>query len=125
MLAKTVTTLDVISGGRAVLGLGAGWTAAEHAAYGLPFPAVSERQDRLEEAAQADLLMAIGMISGLLARSPAADRRATAERACLRRRGIQGRPILEQAPEEPDARAARGYLFVKVQLNNRRPWARD
>jgi alkanesulfonate monooxygenase SsuD/methylene tetrahydromethanopterin reductase-like flavin-dependent oxidoreductase (luciferase family) len=52
LLAKTVTTLDVISGGRAVLGLGAGWIAAEHAAYGLPFPPVAERQDRLEEAAQ-------------------------------------------------------------------------
>jgi F420-dependent oxidoreductase-like protein len=52
LLAKAVTTLDVISGGRAVLSLGAGWDAGEHAAYGVPFPGLGERQDRLEEAAQ-------------------------------------------------------------------------
>ena len=52
LLAKAVTTLDVISGGRAVLSLGAGWDAGEHAAYGVPFPGLRERQDRLEEAAE-------------------------------------------------------------------------
>lgn len=50
LLAKEVTTLDVISGGRAVLGIGAGWDAGEHAAYGLTFPAINERMDRLDEA---------------------------------------------------------------------------
>ena len=50
LLAKAVTTLDVISGGRAVLGIGAGWDAGEHEAYGLEFPAVNERMDRLDEA---------------------------------------------------------------------------
>jgi F420-dependent oxidoreductase-like protein len=50
LLAKSVTTLDVISGGRAVLGIGAGWDAAEHEAYGVPFPGVAERMDRLDEA---------------------------------------------------------------------------
>jgi F420-dependent oxidoreductase-like protein len=49
LLAKTVTTLDVISGGRAVLGVGAGWDADESAAYGIPFPGLSERFDRLDE----------------------------------------------------------------------------
>ncbi len=49
-LAKTVTTLDVISGGRAILGLGAAWDADEHAAYGFEFPGVAERMDRLDEA---------------------------------------------------------------------------
>ncbi|HXZ65038.1 MAG TPA: TIGR03560 family F420-dependent LLM class oxidoreductase [Streptosporangiaceae bacterium] len=49
LLAKAVTTLDVLSGGRAVLGVGAGWDAAEHDAYGFPFPAVGERMDRLDE----------------------------------------------------------------------------
>ena len=50
MLAKTVTTLDVISRGRAVLGLGAAWNDVEHAGYGFDFPAIGEREDRLEEA---------------------------------------------------------------------------
>ena len=50
LLAKSVTTLDVISGGRAVLGIGAGWDATEHAAYGFDFPPVAERMDQLDEA---------------------------------------------------------------------------
>lgn len=51
-LAKTVTTLDVISGGRALLGIGAGWFEPEHVGYGFPFPSLRERLDRLEEALQ-------------------------------------------------------------------------
>lgn len=50
VLAKSVTTLDVLSSGRAVLGLGAGWDATEHQAYGVRFPPVGERMDRLDEA---------------------------------------------------------------------------
>lgn len=52
LLAKIVTTLDVISKGRAVLGLGAAWHDAEHLGYGFDFPPVGERMDRLEEALQ-------------------------------------------------------------------------
>jgi F420-dependent oxidoreductase-like protein len=52
LLAKAVTTLDVVSGGRAVLGIGAGWDAAEHEAYGFSFPGVADRMDRLGEALQ-------------------------------------------------------------------------
>jgi F420-dependent oxidoreductase-like protein len=52
LLAKTVTTLDVLSGGRAFLGIGAAWYEREHQALGVPYPAVSERFERLEEALQ-------------------------------------------------------------------------
>jgi F420-dependent oxidoreductase-like protein len=50
MLAKIVTTLDVISKGRAVLGIGAAWNESEHAGYGFDFPPIGGREDRLEEA---------------------------------------------------------------------------
>ncbi|WP_024803704.1 LLM class F420-dependent oxidoreductase [Nocardia sp. BMG51109] len=49
LLAKIVTTLDVLSGGRAVLGLGAAWFEREHRGLGVPFPPTGERFDRLEE----------------------------------------------------------------------------
>lgn len=48
-LAITVAGVDAMSGGRVEFGLGAGWFSAEHEAYGIPFPAVGERFDRLEE----------------------------------------------------------------------------
>ena len=48
-LAISVAQVDAMSGGRVELGLGAGWFEAEHAAYGIPFPPVGERFDRLEE----------------------------------------------------------------------------
>ena len=50
LLAKAVTTLDVLSGGRAILGIGAAWNADESAGLGLPFPPLAERFERLEEA---------------------------------------------------------------------------
>jgi F420-dependent oxidoreductase-like protein len=50
LLAKAVTTLDVLSGGRAILGIGAAWNGEESAGLGLFFPPVSERFERLEEA---------------------------------------------------------------------------
>lgn len=56
-LAKLVTTLDVISAGRAILGIGAAWHEPEHTGYGIPFPSVKERMDRLEETLQICKLM--------------------------------------------------------------------
>jgi F420-dependent oxidoreductase-like protein len=50
LLAKMVTTLDVISGGRAILGIGAAWNESEHIGYGYEFPPIRERMDRLSEA---------------------------------------------------------------------------
>ncbi|MEX0665898.1 MAG: LLM class F420-dependent oxidoreductase [Acidimicrobiia bacterium] len=52
MLAKIITTLDVISRGRAILGIGAAWHDEEHDGLGFAFPPVKERMDRLEEAVQ-------------------------------------------------------------------------
>jgi F420-dependent oxidoreductase-like protein len=50
LLAKMVTTLDVISKGRMIFGIGAAWNDAEHAGYGFDFPPIGERMDRLDEA---------------------------------------------------------------------------
>ncbi|MGW2724443.1 LLM class F420-dependent oxidoreductase [Streptomyces sp. NPDC001492] len=49
LLAKIATTLDVLSGGRATLGIGAAWYDREHAGLGVPFPPLAERFERLEE----------------------------------------------------------------------------
>ena len=52
LLVKTVTTLDVLSHGRAYLGIGAAWNEQEHRGLGVPFPPTAERFERLEEALQ-------------------------------------------------------------------------
>ncbi len=57
LLAKAVTTLDVLSGGRAELGIGAAWYEREHLGLGVPFPPLAERFERLEEALQICLQM--------------------------------------------------------------------
>ncbi|MBM7078483.1 MULTISPECIES: LLM class F420-dependent oxidoreductase [Micromonospora] len=64
-LAITVAQVDQMSGGRVELGIGAGWFAEEHTAYGIPFPPVGERFDRLEEQ--------LAVITGLWA-TPAGER---------------------------------------------------
>jgi F420-dependent oxidoreductase-like protein len=50
LLAKQVTTLDVISGGRAIFGIGAAWNEDEHRGLGFAFPPIAERMERLDEA---------------------------------------------------------------------------
>ena len=57
ILAKTVTTLDVLSGGRAWLGIGAAWNESESRGLGVPFPPLGERFERLEETLQICLRM--------------------------------------------------------------------
>jgi F420-dependent oxidoreductase-like protein len=63
VLLKTVTTLDVLSGGRAYLGIGAAWFEREHVGLGIPFPPLAERFERLEET----LRIALQMWSGKVA----------------------------------------------------------
>src|SRR5687767_650448 len=52
VLANAVATIDHLSGGRADIGIGAGWSEVEYRAYGIPFPGVGTRMDQLEEAVQ-------------------------------------------------------------------------
>lgn len=52
VLAKTVTTLDIVSGGRAQLGIGAGWFELEHSAFGIEFGTFTDRFEKLDEALQ-------------------------------------------------------------------------
>ena len=52
VLVKTVTTLDVLSGGRAWFGIGAAWNEQEHRGLGVPYPPLAERFERLEETLQ-------------------------------------------------------------------------
>jgi F420-dependent oxidoreductase-like protein len=52
LLAKEVTSLDIVSSGRAILGIGAAWNEEEHIGYGFEFPPLGQRLDRLEEALQ-------------------------------------------------------------------------
>jgi alkanesulfonate monooxygenase SsuD/methylene tetrahydromethanopterin reductase-like flavin-dependent oxidoreductase (luciferase family) len=75
VLAKLAATLDHVSGGRAELGVGAGWLEAEHDAYGFPFPSPGRRVDLLEEQLQ--------VITGLWTREPFShDGRAYRLREC-------------------------------------------
>jgi F420-dependent oxidoreductase-like protein len=60
LLGKLVTTLDVLSGGRAYLGIGAAWYEDEHVGLGIPFPPRAERFERLEETLQIVSRMFIG-----------------------------------------------------------------
>jgi F420-dependent oxidoreductase-like protein len=63
ILVKTVTTLDVLSGGRAYLGIGAAWNEQESRGLGVPFPPLKERFERLEEALQIARQMWAGQVA--------------------------------------------------------------
>lgn len=57
LLARMAASVDQLSGGRLVAGVGAGWNVPEHEAFGLPFPPLKERMDRLEEGIQVMLTL--------------------------------------------------------------------
>jgi alkanesulfonate monooxygenase SsuD/methylene tetrahydromethanopterin reductase-like flavin-dependent oxidoreductase (luciferase family) len=63
VLIKTVTTLDVLSGGRAWFGVGAGWYEREHIGLGVPFPPLKERFERVEVTLQIARLMWSGQVT--------------------------------------------------------------
>ena len=79
-LAIAVAQVDAMSGGRVELGLGTGWFEAEHTAYGIPFPPVGERFDRLEEQLE--------IVTGLWA-TPVGERFSLRRRA-LHAHGLAG-----------------------------------
>ena len=79
LLAKATTTLDIISGGRAWLGLGAAWYEAEHIAYGFEFPSLKERFEWLEEALQ-------------IARAMFTEEQSTFEGRHFRTEGVMNNP---------------------------------
>jgi F420-dependent oxidoreductase-like protein len=63
LLAKTISSLDVLSGGRAVLGIGAAWYEREHRGLGVPYPPLGERFERLEETLQIVKQMWSGVVA--------------------------------------------------------------
>ncbi len=65
VLAKTVTTLDIVSNGRAQLGIGAGWFQLEHDAFGIEFGTFTDRFEKLEEALQIIIPMLRGQAASL------------------------------------------------------------
>jgi len=90
-LAISVAQVDAMSGGRVELGLGAGWFDGEHEAYGIPFPPLGERFERLEEQ--------LAVITGLWATPP--GERFTYEGRHYRLTGSPALPKPVQAPRPP------------------------
>lgn len=88
VIAAAATTVDHLSGGRAVVGLGAGWMAGEHEMFGFPFDAPSVRSDRLEAVAVA--------VRALLDGSAPVD--AAGPHVHLRRAVLDPRPVQERLP---------------------------
>ncbi|MGE0880686.1 MAG: TIGR03560 family F420-dependent LLM class oxidoreductase [Acidimicrobiia bacterium] len=89
VVAKMATTLDVVSGGRAVLGLGTGWQENEHEAYGIELPSIKERLERFDEACT--------VINGLLTqtRTDFDGRHYTLRDATCEPKGVNGKvPLL-------------------------------
>ncbi len=84
VLVKTVTTLDVLSGGRAWLGIGAGWYEREHLGLGVSFPPVSERFERLEETLQIAQPDVVGRGRRRMRASTTSSRRRSASRCRCR-----------------------------------------
>ncbi|HJR37773.1 MAG TPA: LLM class F420-dependent oxidoreductase [Nocardioidaceae bacterium] len=90
-LAISVAQVDQMSGGRVELGIGAGWFAAEHTAYGIPFPDTGERFDRLEES--------LAVVTGLWGTPPGERFDFTGEHYPVRDSPALPKPV--QSPRPP------------------------
>ena len=141
VLAKIVTTLDVLSGGRAWLGIGAAWNEEESRGLGIPFPPVAERFERLEETLQICLQMWRGDESPYRgkhyqldrpaelaavpdqAASPDHDRRRRGEEDAAPRGQVRRRvqPVPQPGPGPQAGRAARALRRRGPRLRRRSP----
>ena len=115
LLAKMVTTLDVISGGRAILGIGAAWNDDEHNGYGFEFPPLRERFDRLEDAVQICRAMFTQEAPTFTGTTTASTPSSTSPGPCGRRPPDPDRRQ-RRAAHDPDGRP----LCRRVQLLRRR-----
>lgn len=98
-LAVTVAQVDAMSGGRVELGLGAGWFAEEHEAYGIPFPDVGERFDRLTEQ--------FAIIAGLWSTPPGETFSFTGQHYTLKNSPALPKPVQSPLPVIVGGRAKR------------------
>ena len=106
LLAKEVTTLDVISSGRAIWAIGAGWYEVEHDGYGYEFGTFTERFEKLEEALQIVKSMFVNDTTTL--RRQVVPREGRAERATARDAGV-GRPSSGGSGEKKTLRIVAQY----------------
>ena len=110
VLAKMVTTLDVISGGRVEVGLGAGWFEQEHQQYGVSLPPLGERMRRLEEACR--VLTALWT-----------EKRATLDGAYYQLRGAIHEPKPVQRPHPPLVIGTRGErVGLRIVAQHAQAW---
>ena len=110
LLAKMVTTLDIISGGRVEVGLGAGWFEAEHRQYGLELPPIGERMRRLEESCE--ILQALWT-----------EKRATFEGAFYEVRDAYHEPKPVQRPYPPLTIGTSGEkVGLRIAARHARTW---
>ena len=111
LLAKEAATVDHVSGGRLELGLGAGWWAAEHATYGIPFPPPAERVARFREG--------VAVLSCLLGTGEERVDYA-GDLLCLRAAACRPAPV--QRPRPPLALAAQGPRMLEVVARHADAW---
>ena len=140
VVAKMAAQVDIISGGRLLLGLGAGWQENEHEAYGIPFYTMRERLERLDEACQVmrslwtqDAQRLQGTLLPALRRAARAQAGADAPpRADDRRRRREGHPAhrgqarrsLERAGAGPQVLGRKGKILDE-HCASRRPRSED